>query len=47
MYEAIFDLSTNKQILIVLKAMTIGTKAQKTQLSYLLANILKPKILSE
>lgn len=47
MHEAISDLPAMKQILIVVKAMTVGTKAQKIQLSYLAANLLKPKILTE
>lgn len=47
MYEAISDLPAMKQILIVVKAMSVGTKAQKTQLRYLTASLLKPKILTE
>jgi hypothetical protein len=39
MYETIFDLSTDKQILITVKAMTVGVRTQRVQIDRLLKGI--------
>lgn len=45
LYESINDLPVMKQILITIKAMTIGTKAATNQINRMICQVVKPRLL--